>query len=221
MVRNRTRRRKKMSETSNAVSQVAVEAEKRVVSPRLHHVNLKTVRLDEMIEWYGQVVGMQLIHKFPGGAWLTNDDANHRLALLASPNFAEDPARRNHAGLHHTAFEFPSVDDLLGTYVRVKRDHGYVPHMVLDHGMTLSFYFVDPDGNSVELQIDIFGDSAKSKEFMLSAPEFAANPIGEFCDPDALVDVWRGGADLDELHRRAYAGEFTPAEPPDLRADLG
>ena len=41
------------------------------------------------------------------------------------------------------------MDDLLDTYVRLKAD-GIVPHACLDHGMTMSFYYVDPDGNSVE-----------------------------------------------------------------------
>ena len=31
------------------------------------------------------------------------------------------------------------------------RELGIKPHMSLDHGITTSFYYVDPDGNSVEL----------------------------------------------------------------------
>src|SRR5687767_5370857 len=87
--------------------------------PRLHHVNLKTCRLDEMIEWYGTVVGSSVQHKYPGGAWLTNDDANHRIALLASPKICDDSDKLLYSGLHHTAFEFDSYDDLLKTYVRL------------------------------------------------------------------------------------------------------
>ena len=48
------------------------------------------------------------------------------------------------------------MDELLDTYQRLKSD-GIVPHGCLDHGMTTSFYYVDPDGNSVELQCDNFG----------------------------------------------------------------
>ncbi|MGH2482232.1 MAG: VOC family protein, partial [Ktedonobacteraceae bacterium] len=44
----------------------------------MHHINLKTGRLQEMIDWYGTVVGMKPNYQFPGGAWLTNDEANHR-----------------------------------------------------------------------------------------------------------------------------------------------
>ena len=52
---------------------------------------------------------------------------------------------------------------------------------------------------------------------MRSSAEFEADPIGKFVDPDRLLEAYRAGADADELHRRAYAGEFTPAEQPDIR----
>ncbi len=54
-----------------------------VAHPRLHHVNLKTTRLQEMIDWYSIVVGMRVQFQFPGAAFLSNDGANHRLALFA------------------------------------------------------------------------------------------------------------------------------------------
>jgi catechol-2,3-dioxygenase len=187
-----------------------------VANPTLHHVNFKTTRMQEMIDWYGLVTGTQVTHQFEGGAWLSNDAANHRIALLALPGLEDDPAKLQHAGLHHTAYEYPSMDNLLDGYVRLK-GHGIVPHACLDHGMTMSFYYVDPDGNSVELQCDEFGDWAKSKEFMVSAPEFSANPIGVTVDPDLLVAARDAGATLEEMHRRAYAGEFSPEEPLDLR----
>jgi catechol-2,3-dioxygenase len=184
--------------------------------PRLHHVNLKTNKLQELIDWYTTVLGMEVVHQFPGGAWLSNDDANHRIALLASPKVVDHPERTVHSGMHHMAFEYDSMGDLLASWERI-RAHDIRPHMVLDHGMTLSFYFVDPDGNSLELQADEFGDWAKSKEFMRSSPEFESDPIGKFCDPDQLLEAWKDGANDAELHERAYAGEFTPAEAPDVR----
>jgi catechol-2,3-dioxygenase len=39
-----------------------------VVQPTLHHVNLKTHRLQEMIDWYSLVLGMSATHQFEGGA---------------------------------------------------------------------------------------------------------------------------------------------------------
>lgn len=187
-----------------------------VIRPVLHHVNLKTKRLDDMIDWYGQVVGTTVVLRFEGGAWLSNDEANHRLALLANPNWKDDPDKQQHTGLHHTAFEYRSMDELLDTYVRLKQ-HEILPHACLDHGMTMSFYYVDPDGNSVELQCDEFGDWGASKHFMLTSPAFAANPIGVSVDPELVVEARDRGATSEELHERAYAGEFTGPGELDLR----
>jgi catechol 2,3-dioxygenase len=184
--------------------------------PILHHVNLKTHRLQEMIDWYSRVLGMRITHQFPGGAWLTNDGANHRLALLADPSWPDDPDKLQHTGLHHTAYEFASMDDLLETYVRLAAS-GIRPHGCLDHGMTMSFYYVDPDGNSLELQCDEFGDWAASTNFMLTSPQFAANPIGVPVDPAALAAAREAGASAGELHERAYSGEFRPDGVLDLR----
>jgi catechol-2,3-dioxygenase len=187
-----------------------------VLTPPLHHVNLKTTRLREMIDWYGTVVGLTPTFQYDGGAWLTNDGANHRLALLCVPGLSDDPDKIAHTGIHHTAFEYASVGELLDTYARLRAE-GIVPHGCLDHGMTTSFYYADPDGNSIELQADNFGDWKKSTEFMRTAPEFAADPIGVHVDPDGLVAAREQGASLDEIHQRAYAGEFTPDAPLDLR----
>jgi catechol-2,3-dioxygenase len=188
----------------------------KILRPALHHVNLKTTRLQEMIDWYALVVGIEVTHQYEGGAWLTNDAANHRLALLSVPGLADDPYKLQHTGLHHTAYEYPSMDDLLDTYMRLQK-HGIVPHACLDHGMTMSFYYVDPDGNSVELQCDEFGDWSRSKDFMETAPEFASDPIGVYIDPDQVVAARDAGATAQDLHRRAYANEFPSTTRSDLR----
>ena len=187
--------------------------------PILHHVNLKTIRMQEMIDWYATTVGLTSVFQFPGGAWLTNDAANHRLALLTSSKMSDDSSKIVHTGIHHLAFEYATIDDLLSAYTRLK-ELGITPHMSLDHGMTLSFYYVDPDGNSVELQTDIFGDWAQSQEWMRTSPDFAADPIGQFVDPDQIVTAHKAGASLAEIHRRAYAGEFPPSGPVDPRVPL-
>jgi catechol 2,3-dioxygenase len=191
-----------------------------IIRPTLHHFNLKTSRLQEMIEWYGIVVGMKSNYTFPGGAWLTNDEANHRLALLVSPVLTDDPDKLMHNGFHHSAFEYPCLDDLLDTYSRLKA-LGIEPHACLDHGLTTSFYYADPDGNSVELQVDNFENWQESSEWIRTSPQFAANPIGIPIDPDKMVAARAAGASYAELHKHAYAGEFQPDRPHDLRVPLG
>ena len=184
--------------------------------PKLHHVTLKTTRLSEMARWYALTLGMTANFDDPSvGAWLTNDAANHRLALLVVPGLAADDVRRR-PGVHHFAFEFSDVGGLLDTYARLS-DAGVTPQACLDHGMTTSMYYVDPDDNTVELQADNFGDWDASSEWMRTAPEFRANPVGVQFDPNALLAAWRAGADAAQLHHRAFAGEFDPGTPLDLR----
>jgi catechol 2,3-dioxygenase len=185
-------------------------------APVLHHVTFKTTRLQEMIDWYSLVVGAKVNHQFPGGAWLTNDAANHRVAMLAVPGLSDDPDKVSHNGMHHSAYEYPSMGDLLDNYVRL-RDAGILPHGCLDHGMTMSFYYLDPDGNSVELQFDEFGDWAKSTEWMTTSAEFVADPIGTPVDPEQIIAARDAGATPQEIHERAYGGEFVPDGPLDLR----
>jgi catechol 2,3-dioxygenase len=184
-------------------------------TPSLHHVTLKTTRLEEMTDWYSAVLGMETMHTGPFGAWLTNDAANHRLALLIAPGLEDDPDKIQHTGMHHSAYEFASLDDLLATYTRLK-ERGITPHGCLDHGMTMSFYYADPDGNSLELQFDELGDWAESKAF-IQTDTFAANPIGIQVDPDEIAAAREQGASPENVHARAYAGEFTPDGPLDLR----
>ena len=62
-------------------------------NPVLHHVTLKTTRLREMADWYHNAVGLEPNHYGPFGAWLTNDAANHRVALLVAPGLDDDPDR--------------------------------------------------------------------------------------------------------------------------------
>jgi catechol 2,3-dioxygenase len=189
-----------------------------VPRPLLHHVQLKTRRMDEMIRWYSDVLGLVISYRGETGAWLTNDDANHRLALLSYPKLKDDPEKVEHVGLHHTAWEYESLDDLLSTYARL-RDADELPHRTVNHGPTTSFYYSDPDGNSVELQVDNFGDWRESVRFFRT-PAFAADPFGPGVDPEALLEQRARGVDSGELVRRSYAGEFPVTRTNDRRIPL-
>ena len=188
-----------------------------VIRPVFHHVNLKTIRMTEMIAWYDKVVGARKQFQNEVMGFITNDEVPGRIALLTSPLLVDDPDRTRHTGIHHTAFEYAKVDDLLQTWTRLKAE-GIEPHMALDHGFVLSFYYVDPDGNSVELQADWTGDNGSSCEFMEKSPVFSANPVGQFVDCAKVVEARNKGVSIAELHRMGYEqGAFKPAVRPDMR----
>ena len=57
-----------------------------IIAPRLHHATFLTLKLDEMVAWYetGRRAHARALQR-AGAAWLTNDEANHRIALIAHP----------------------------------------------------------------------------------------------------------------------------------------
>lgn len=184
-----------------------------LIRPKFHHVNLKTRRLQEMIDWYSTLVGAEVLFQYELGAWLSNDDANHRIALLSFPNFVDDPEKETRTGMHHTAFEYGSFDELVDSYLRL-REAGITPEICLDHGMTLSYYYADPDGNHVELQCDAFGDWAKSSEWMRESVAFQEDPLGKFVDPEKVAADRAAGASFDQIHARAMEGGYAPETLP-------
>jgi catechol 2,3-dioxygenase len=186
-----------------------------MIKPKLHHVTIKTSHLDEMIEWYGLVIGAKVQFKNPVAAWTTNDAANHRIAFLAMPGLDDDPEKIQHNGMHHCAFEYDSFTDLMSTYDRL-RQAGVEPAFCLDHGMTMSLYYRDPEGNFVELQSDNFSDWNLSSEWMRTSPDFEADPIGTFFDPARVYEAFKSGTDFKALQKSVRAGAYVPAKLPGL-----
>ncbi len=186
-----------------------------MIKPALHHVTFKTTRLKEMVAWYSAVIGAEVTFQDAVAAWTTNDSANHRVAFLAMPGFADDTQKAQHTGIHHSAFEYESFADLMSSFDRL-RAAGIEPAFCLDHGMTISLYYKDPDGNFVELQCDTYSDWKKSSEWMRTSPDFAANPIGTFFDPANVYARFKTGADFMQLHTEMRRGDHVPAVLPDI-----
>jgi catechol 2,3-dioxygenase len=184
--------------------------------PVLHHVTFKTTRIEEMVAWYKAVVGCEVSFNFVGAAWTTNDMANHRIAFLTTPSVKDDPEKIAHSGIHHTAFEFGTHQALLDNYERLA-EVGILPHICLDHGLSMSFYYADPDGNSVELQSDNFGNWVHSAYWMKTSPEFAREPIGVEVDPPKMIKALKSGVSLSDLLKKTRAGEFLPEKRGDIR----
>jgi catechol 2,3-dioxygenase len=181
-----------------------------VIKPKLHHVTFKTSRLDEMVTWYGVLVGAKPTFRDKCNAWMTNDEANHRIAFLSAPGLEDDPRKDYHNCAHHSAFEYDNFSDLMSSYKRLSEE-GIHPAFCLDHGLTISIYYKDPDGNFVELQSDNFGDWKLSTEFMRTSADFQANPIGTFFDPQKVYEAHQSGIEFKTLQKAIRAGEYAPA----------
>ena len=181
----------------------------------LHHLALKTIRMQAMIDWYCQVLGCEVRFQSPLVSLLSYDSANHRIALVGSESYADGGDQRNRVGVHHAGFELQSIDDLLQTWQRLSAS-GTLPYMSLDHHVTLSFYYRDPDENTMELVADWYRTAEESADFLSTSPEFKTHPYGMPVDPAKLVAARAAGKLPDELHRMSYTGEVAPDIAPDL-----
>ena len=161
---------------------------------KLAHFVLRSRRFDEAVAWWQTVLGATPRYKNDFIAFLTYDDEHHRLAIVSGPHLTEN--ERASSGLEHVAFTYATLDDLLATYVRLK-EQGIEPILPINHGMTVSLYYADPDGTQCELQVDVM-DHIEAEVFMAS-DVFAANPIGVALDPDDLVARRAAGESVESL----------------------
>ena len=75
------------------------------------------------------------------------------------------------------------------------------PYWCVNHGPNLSFYYRDPDGNQVELQVDVFATN-EAIEAWYAEGDFLNNPIGVRFDADDLIRRFDGGEPEAQLMRR-------------------
>ena len=180
----------------------------KIAPAKVAHIVLRTNRYDEMVAWWRCFLEAEPMHANPFITFLTFDEEHHRLAIARGANLADKVT--NSVGVDHFAFAYASVGDLLATVERLA-GQGIRPSTSIHHGVSLSFYYLDPDRNQAELQIDAF-PSVEATNAFLAGGAFARNPIGVLFDPDALVKRWREGASDAELLRPLEGGV------PDLRS---
>ncbi|MGO9454109.1 MAG: VOC family protein [Candidatus Binataceae bacterium] len=172
-------------------------ASKKIVPIKFAHAVLRTNKFKQMVDWYQTVLQANVVFENQMLAFMTYDDEHHRIAIAAFPGI-EDRAPHS-AGLDHLAYTYSSLGDLVATYERLKAA-GITPVAPINHGMTLSMYYRDPDGNKVELQIDSFATVEELKGFFRSN-DFAKNPIGVSFDPDELARQYHAGVPESELKK--------------------
>jgi catechol 2,3-dioxygenase-like lactoylglutathione lyase family enzyme len=176
---------------------------KRIVPAKFAHAVLRTNKFKQMVDWYKTVLMANVVFENEMLAFMTYDDEHHRLAIAAFPGITDRDPRG--AGLDHLAYTYSNLGDLVATYERLKAA-GITPAVPINHGLTLSMYYRDPDGNKVELQIDNFDTVEELKGFFHSN-DFAKNPIGVSFDPDEMARQYHAGVPDAEIRKyRPEAG---------------
>lgn len=175
----------------------------RIRPAKFVHVVYRTRRFSEMLEWYRTVFDATVQYQNPALAFLTYDGEHHRFAFanldILHPQ-ASKSDERGLVGVDHVAYTYASLNDLFENYAQLKAK-GIVPYWCVHHGITISMYYADPDGNQMEFQIDCFASNDEANAFMHS-PRMAENPIGVEYDPDEWLVRLRAGAPASDFLMR-------------------
>ena len=116
---------------------------------KVAHVVLTVRDTREAIDWYTSALGMELMAHDQGMdiAFLSFGTQDHDIAVIKAP----EGSATGSPGLSHTALVIeggePELREIFG---RVKRAGGKID-FTADHGLSRSFYCLDPSGNRIEV----------------------------------------------------------------------
>jgi catechol 2,3-dioxygenase len=122
---------------------------------RIAHVVLKVRDLERSKQFYTGVLGMDVMSEMPMPRILflaNNRRDHHEIALLEIGTQASAPPA-NTVGLVHVAFRLRSEEELRAAYKELKEKNVPISFTV-NHGITKSVYFFDPDGHELEVYCD-------------------------------------------------------------------
>lgn len=143
----------------------------------LGHLVLYVRDLTRSVHFYRDVLGWRPILGgddllgIPVAAFSApNQRTHHELLLIEVGSDAAGlpPGRR--VGLYHFGLKVGDSDDELREALRVLQENDVPILGASDHTVTHSLYIADPDGNEIELYIDVPGVDWKSDPALIGAP---------------------------------------------------
>ena len=122
---------------------------------RIGHVVIKVRDLERSAKFYTEVMGLQIMKMETGfkmGFFASNGRDHHEIAAMEVGPDAPIPPE--HAiGLSHIAFRLRDETHLRAAYEDLIAN-GVKIISAVNHGVTKSVYFRDPDGNQLEVYCD-------------------------------------------------------------------
>lgn len=120
----------------------------------LGHVVLKVSDQDQAEKFYHEVLGLSIVARFESRRMSFFSLGNHHdFAIEAIGDQAASPDEKG-IGLQHVAFKIGNqLNDLKAA--KQELEAAGVEVSPVDHGVTKSLYFYDPDGNRLEVYVDV------------------------------------------------------------------
>jgi len=119
----------------------------------LGHVVLQVRSIEASRAFYSDLLGMPVVADMSEPSMLFYSLGNHHDFAIMEVGEDAESAPKNSPGLAHVAFKIGDSLDVLKA-AKAELDEAGVRCMPVDHEVTKSLYFDDPDGNQVELYVD-------------------------------------------------------------------
>jgi len=122
---------------------------------RIAHIVLKVRNLEESKKFYTETLGMQVMKQVPEikAVFLSfNGRDHHEIALFEIGSKADTP-KASQTGMLHFAMRLRTEEDLVAAYRELK-EKGVPVSFTVNHGVSKSVYFRDPDNNELEVYCD-------------------------------------------------------------------
>ena len=180
----------------------------------LSEVVLRTPRYESLCAYYAEVLQQPpSVEMQPESAVGTTDpDVPTRIAFFnlrsAYPYTQriaifecadEGGSDRRAVGLHHLQVRLPGLPALFASYERLK-SAGHRPVESQNHVIATSLYYLDLDGNRLELSALNFATEQEVKDYM-GSEAFKRNPEGAPFDPEDFLQRHLAGTSFDEMVR--------------------
>lgn len=137
----------------------------------LGHVVLYVRDLESSRAFYRDVLGFREIHAQPPViAAYSGGRTHHELLLIAVGADAQPIPRGRRVGMYHFGLKVGDSDDELRAMLARLREANVPVLGATDHTVTHSLYIADPDGNELELYIDVPGQDWKNDPHAFAAP---------------------------------------------------
>ena len=137
----------------------------------LGHVVLYVRDIERSRAFYRDVLGFREVFAVPSRmAAYSSGRTHHELLLIGVGADAEPIPDGRRVGMYHFGLKVGDSDDELREAAARLREAGTEIAGATDHGVTHSLYLADPDGNEIELYIDVPGVDWKTNPSMVGAP---------------------------------------------------
>ena len=134
----------------------------------LGHIVLYVSHLETSANFYRDTLGFKELHRDLHTAFYSSGRTHHEMLLIEVGGKKEDKLRAE-PGLYHIGFKIGNTDDELRVALKELKDKGARIVGTANHHVTHSLYILDPDGNELELYVDV-DDSWKTDPSKLLRP---------------------------------------------------